>query len=82
MRPLMCLVALVLGGGCAGEAERTAPWREQGLLHDKPAWLPSVDKNLLNSQPLPAETGTAATPGGPAAGTSAEQPLPSAGFWP
>jgi hypothetical protein len=81
----MCLLALVIGVGCTGEPERTAPWREPGLLHDKPSWLPWGNKGndvLKNSQPLPPETGTAATAETPAAaGTGAQQPLPSAGVW-
>jgi hypothetical protein len=83
MRPLLCMVALVLGGGCAGEAERAAPWREQGLLHDKPSWLSLNDKdnNLLkSSQPLPAEAGSAAAAESQP-GPGAEQGLPSAKFW-
>jgi hypothetical protein len=83
MRPLMCLAALVLGAGCAGEAARTAPWREPGLLHEKPKVASPADTDnemLKNSQPLPPATG-AATPQSPSQGTGAQQGLPSSGYW-
>jgi len=81
----MCLAALVLGAGCADEAARTAPWREPGLLHEKPS-VPSptdTDNQLLkNSQPLPAATGTGTTTQqNRAPGVGAEQNLPSSGYW-
>ena len=85
MRPLMCLLVLVIGEGCAGDTERGAPWREPGLLHDKPSWLQVADKDkdfLKNSQPLPAESGNATvSPTAPAATAAQQQQLPSAGLW-
>jgi hypothetical protein len=84
MRPLMCLVALVLGAGCAGEPARTAPWREPGLLHEKPSVPTPTDTDnelLKNSQPLPAATGTPTTQQNPAPGVGAGQNLPSSGYW-
>jgi hypothetical protein len=90
MRSLTCLLALMVGAGCAGEPERAAPWREPGLLHEKTTQEKQAEneKELLkNSQPLPNQAGSApaAAPAvAPAAAGTAYptgQPLPSAGYW-
>jgi hypothetical protein len=82
----MWLLALLVCGGCAGEQDRVAPWREPGLMHEKSSQqqVTDNDKDLLkNSQPLPAGTATYQAPAAqaPAAQAPASQPLPSTGFW-